>query len=92
MRGHALVDRGVAHVAVSGGTTPTVMFGTLATLPVPWSAVHIWQVDERVAPDGDADRNLTHLLRSPPAGGAADVRPMPVTAHDLEQAGCGGGA
>src|SRR5262245_17565814 len=57
----AVADRGVAHVAVSGGNTPTVMFGTLATLPVPWTAVHIWQVDERVAPDGDPDRNLVDL-------------------------------
>ena len=34
----------------------------------------IYQVDERVAPDGDDDRNLTHLLRSLPPEGAADVR------------------
>jgi 6-phosphogluconolactonase len=70
----AVADRGVAHVAVSGGTTPTVMFGTLATLPVPWSAVHIWQVDERVAPDGDPDRNLVDLQ-------AALLSKVPATAH-----------
>jgi 6-phosphogluconolactonase/glucosamine-6-phosphate isomerase/deaminase len=53
---------------------------------MPWEKVTIYQVDERVAPDGDDDRNLTHLLHSLPPGGAADVRPMPVTAHDLESA------
>jgi 6-phosphogluconolactonase/glucosamine-6-phosphate isomerase/deaminase len=51
-----------------------------------WEKVTIFQVDERVAPDGDPDRNLTQLQRSLPPGGAADVRPMPVTAHDLEAA------
>jgi 6-phosphogluconolactonase/glucosamine-6-phosphate isomerase/deaminase len=53
---------------------------------MPWEQVTIFQVDERVAPDGDDDRNLTHLLRSLPPGGAADVRAMPVTADDLETA------
>ncbi|HKA02932.1 MAG TPA: 6-phosphogluconolactonase, partial [Acidimicrobiales bacterium] len=57
----AVAERGVAHIAVSGGTTPTAMFSVLAALPVPWTAVHIWQVDERVAPDGDPSRNLVDL-------------------------------
>jgi 6-phosphogluconolactonase len=70
----AVADRGAAHVAVSGGNTPTAMFGTLATLPVPWGAVHIWQVDERVAPDGDPDRNLVDLQ-------AALLSKVPATPH-----------
>jgi 6-phosphogluconolactonase/glucosamine-6-phosphate isomerase/deaminase len=45
----------------------------------------IFQVDERVAPDGDPDRNLTHLKESLPPMATVDVRPMPVTAPDLEQ-------
>ena len=36
----------------------------------PWEQVHVWQVDERVAPDGDPDRNATglreHLLAGCP--------------------------
>jgi len=71
--------------AVSGGRTPWVMFAHLAGR-VPWEKVTIYQVDERVAPDGDPDRNLTQLERALPAGGAADVRAMPVTFHDLEAA------
>jgi 6-phosphogluconolactonase len=31
---------------------------------VPWKDVHVVQVDERVAPEGDPDRNLTHLRES----------------------------
>ena len=57
----AVTARRVAHVAVSGGSTPTVMFEVLAGLPVPWDRVHVWQVDERVAPDGDPDRNASTL-------------------------------
>ena len=61
------------------------MFAHLAG-KMPWEKVTIYQVDERVAPDGDPDRNLTHLRASLPPGGAADVRAMPVEAHDLEAA------
>jgi 6-phosphogluconolactonase len=81
----SIAERGHFSFAVSGGRNPWVMFGKLYG-KVPWERVTIFQVDERVAPDGDPDRNLTHLLRSLPAEDAADVRPMPVTAHDLEQA------
>jgi 6-phosphogluconolactonase/glucosamine-6-phosphate isomerase/deaminase len=52
---------------------------------MPWEKVTIYQVDERVAPDGDDERNLTHLLRALPPGGAADVRAMPVWADDLDE-------
>ena len=51
-------------MAVSGGHTPWVMLRALANEDVPWAGVHIFQVDERVAPDGDPDRNLTHLHES----------------------------
>ncbi|MCE3287395.1 MAG: 6-phosphogluconolactonase [Gaiellaceae bacterium] len=81
----AVAERGRFTLAVSGGRNPWVMFGLLDGR-MPWEKVTIFQVDERVAPDDDPDRNLTHLLRSLPADGAADVRPMPVTAHELEQA------
>jgi 6-phosphogluconolactonase len=70
----AVDDRGVAHVAVSGGTTPKAMFEVLARLPVPWSSVHVWQVDERVAPAGDPARNLIDLE-------AGLLSKVPVTAH-----------
>ena len=76
--------RGRFTFAVSGGRTPWAMFRDLADEDVPWENVGIWQVDERIAPDGDADRNLTSLLPMIPS--EADLRPMPVTEADLDAA------
>jgi 6-phosphogluconolactonase len=81
----AIEEHGRFAFAVSGGHTPWAMFAELPR-SMPWDRITIFQVDERVAPDGDPDRNLTHLLESLPAGAAADVRPMPVGADDLDQA------
>ncbi len=52
---------GTFHVAVSGGTTPTAMLARLATLDVPWAATVVYQVDERVVPIDDPERNLASL-------------------------------
>jgi 6-phosphogluconolactonase len=81
----AVGDGGRFTFAVSGGQTPWAMFANLAG-KMPWEKVTIFQVDERIAPDGDPDRNLTQLQRSLPPGGAADIRAMPVDAHDLDAA------
>jgi len=81
----AVANRGRFTLAVSGGRTPWAMFAALYGR-MPWDKVTIFQVDERIAPEDDPDRNLTQLQRSLPPGGAADVRPMPVWAEDLEAA------
>ncbi|HEY6075878.1 MAG TPA: 6-phosphogluconolactonase [Gaiella sp.] len=81
----AVAERGRFTIAVSGGRTPWAMFEGLYGR-MPWEKVTIFQVDERIAPDGDPDRNLTLLQRSLPPGGAADVRPLPVWAEDLAAA------
>ena len=60
----AVKARGRFIVAVSGGHTPWQMLRVLADEEVPWEDVHVVQVDERVAPEGDPDRNLTHLYES----------------------------
>jgi 6-phosphogluconolactonase/glucosamine-6-phosphate isomerase/deaminase len=60
----AVAASGSFHFAVSGGHTPWAMFAELASEVVPWDATVIYQVDERVAPPGDPDRNLTHLTRA----------------------------
>jgi 6-phosphogluconolactonase len=60
----AVATRGKFIMAVSGGKTPWVMLRDLAKEDVPWKGVHVVQVDERVAPEGDPDRNLTHLRES----------------------------
>src|SRR5215468_4074229 len=60
----AVAARGSFVMAVSGGKTPWIMLRDLAREEVPWKAVQVVQVDERVAPAGDPDRNLTHLHES----------------------------
>ncbi len=78
----AVAANGSFHFAVSGGHTPWAMFAELAAETVPWEATVIYQVDERVAPPDDPDRNLAHLTKA--LGSApAQVRPMPVSDSDL---------
>jgi 6-phosphogluconolactonase len=75
--------------AVSGGRTAGQMLRDLAGEDVPWKSVHLFQVDERLAPAGHHDRNLTQLRESllsrvplPPDHSYA----MPVEASDSETA------
>ena len=85
----AVKARGRFTVAVSGGRTPWVMLHALSSLDVPWESVHVLQVDERVAPEGHEDRNLTHLRESLLAPGALDpkqIHAMPVDSPDLDEA------
>ena len=87
----AVGERGHFTFAVSGGHTPWAMFAELAGQDVPWEQVTLYQVDERIAPDGDPDRNLTHLQRS--LGDAkAEVIAMPVNDADLDTAAASYGA
>ena len=81
----AVAASGSFHFAVSGGHTPWAMFAELASETVPWEAVVIYQVDERVAPPDDPDRNLAHL-RQALGPAPAQVRAMPVDDSDLEAA------
>jgi 6-phosphogluconolactonase len=85
----AVAARGRCVIAVSGGHTPWLMLRELASQDVPWDALHVAQVDERVAPAQHPDRNLTHLqeslLRNAPLG-PERVLAMPVEAPDLEAA------
>jgi len=85
----AVAARGRFIVAVSGGHTPWRMLRALAGEDVPWTGVHVAQVDERVAPAGDPERNLTHLRESlleqaplPPTR----IHAMPVESLDLQAA------
>jgi 6-phosphogluconolactonase len=85
----AFAARGRFALAVSGGHTPWIMLRALANEDLPWAGVHIYQVDERVAPDGHPDRNLTHLRESLLAHAAVlpkQVHAMPVESPDLEHA------
>jgi 6-phosphogluconolactonase len=81
----AVARHGSFTLAVSGGTTPWAIFASLLREDVPWARTTLYQVDERIAPDGDPDRNLTHL-RASLGDAPARVLPMPVTEEDLEAA------
>jgi 6-phosphogluconolactonase len=85
----AVTSRGRFIMAVSGGHTPWRMLRALASDELPWQQVHVVQVDERVAPAADPDRNLAHLRASlldhaplPPD----HIHAMPVEAADLDRA------
>src|SRR5258705_4964184 len=85
----AITARGRYVMAVSGGHTPWLMLRVLAHEEVRWEAVHIVQVDERVAPAGNPDRNLTHLregLLEQASLHPEQIHAMPVEAPDLDLA------
>ena len=61
----------------------------LSNEDVPWVGVHVFQVDERVAPEGHSDRNLTYLrerlLQHAPLC-PEQIHAMPVELLDLQTA------
>jgi 6-phosphogluconolactonase len=74
-------------LALSGGRSPWAMLGVLGELDeMPWSKTELFQVDERVAPPGSPDRNLTHIVLSLSIDHQSALRPMPVTQRDLDAA------
>ena len=81
--------RGRFILAVSGGHTPWLMLRMLGEEEVPWGGVLVLQVDERIAPPGDPDRNLTHLqetlLENAPIN-SSQIHPMPVELADAQSA------
>jgi 6-phosphogluconolactonase len=81
--------RGRFNLAVSGGKTPWRMLRVLANEGIPWENVQVVQVDERIAPAGDQDRNLTHLrenLLSHASLPPKQIYAMPVEDVDLKAA------
>jgi 6-phosphogluconolactonase len=85
----AVAERGGFVLAVSGGSTPWRMLRALANQDVPWHGLHVAQVDERVVPPGDPDRNLTHLRENLLAHAPLAeerIHPMPVEGANLEAA------
>ena len=83
----AVGERGEFALGLSGGKTPWRMIALLGDDPrMPWEQTQIFQVDERVAPPGSEDRNLTHLIGMLSISHQPAVKPMPVTSRDLEAA------
>ena len=85
----AAAARGRFSLALSGGRTPWEMLSALAREDLPWNSIYVAQVDERVAPAGHPDRNLTHLRESLLEHGPLrpeQVCAMPVESPDLQAA------
>jgi 6-phosphogluconolactonase len=76
-------------LGLSGGRTPVRMFRFLAQLSLPWRHVHVFQVDERVAPHRSEDRNFTQLtdqLLQRVDIPCENIHSMPVESSDLAAA------
>jgi 6-phosphogluconolactonase len=85
----SVAARGRFIIAVSGGKTPWQMLRALANEDVPWKSLYVVQVDERIAPVGDLDRNLTRLRESLLEHApllAEQIHAMPVDESDIEDA------
>lgn len=75
--------------AVSGGSTPWKVLRQLANTTLPWDAIELFQVDERIAPAGDTQRNLTQIMQNlldHSALSLKQIHAMPVEQPDLESA------
>lgn len=83
----AVSGYGAFCVALSGGRTPWKMLERLVELDLPWAGVHVFQTDEREAPDGDPDRNATRLAAILGDSGLPDanLHLMPVAGGDLHR-------
>ena len=85
----AVEDRGVFHVALSGGGTPEPFYVRLVTDPkfraLPWKQTHVWIVDERQVPE-DHDKSNVKMIREALTDHvgmpARQVHAMPVLADD----------
>ena len=82
----AIRERGKFEFAISGGKTPWRMLELLADGGLDWSKTLLYQVDERIAPSGSPERNLTHIVPTLPLACQGSIRPMPVGGEDLEGA------
>ena len=77
-------EGGSFSLALSGGRGPEHMLELLHNeLDVPWEAVDVYQVDERIAPRNHPDRNLALLEEMLPD---ARIHAMPVEEEDLAAA------
>lgn len=85
----AIAERGIATLALSGGSSAPPLYAELARQQLEWAKLHVFQVDERIAPACDAARNLGALERAlavPKLLPRVRLHAMPVDDDDLEQA------
>jgi 6-phosphogluconolactonase len=55
--GSTLSGRDLATLAISGGSTPKLLFQQMATMSFPWDRIHLFFVDERCVPPTDGASN-----------------------------------
>jgi 6-phosphogluconolactonase len=82
----AVSERQAFAMTASGGRTPWAMYGQLEDEDLAWEATAIYQTDERLAPAGSPERNLTHLIAALSIGAQGSLRPMPATDENPEAA------
>ncbi|MEX0269118.1 6-phosphogluconolactonase [Leptolyngbyaceae cyanobacterium UHCC 1019] len=81
----AIAQRGIATIALAGGSTPKPLYEKLAEQDLPWEKIHIFWGDERYVPADHPDSNQGMARRAwldqVPLP-AANIHPMPTSAPD----------
>jgi 6-phosphogluconolactonase len=70
-------ERGVAHLALSGGSTPARTYELLREQVESWKDIHVWFADERCVAPEDDESNYK-LARETLIDGAVDLDPAAV--------------
>jgi len=73
-------ERGAAHIALSGGTTPGRTYELLGERPSDWNEVHVWFADERCV--GPEDDQSNYRLAAQTLLGPAGISPERI--HRME--------
>lgn len=81
----ALDGPGRFDLAASGGSTPWRMYAELCDQGLDWSRISIFQTDERLAPAGSDQRNLTHLIAALSPEAQESLKPMPVGTDENDE-------
>ena len=81
----AIAQRGLATIALAGGSTPKPLYEKLAEQDLPWEKIHVFWGDERYVPADHPDSNEGMARRAwldqVPLP-AANIHPMPTDASD----------
>lgn len=76
-----VAERGLATMALSGGSTPAPLYRALAERDADWPNIAATLVDERMTPPGSAGSNETFLRTTLLTGAAASIRFTPLFSH-----------
>ena len=80
----AIDERGVAFLAVSGGTTPAAFLAALAAERLDWPRLHVTLTDERWVPEGHPRANATLVTQTLLQGAARHCHWHPLYVPGLE--------